>query len=150
MRLFVCVVCSCVVESNMRFAHNTLWFSWTWIYGSNTSCQYLGLWTRMNTVYWAYTPHTNACVKCLPNVYCASEILSCSFICIFQLFWLIADISVWYIRKVNSIARSMRGDSCSYDYCERYTSWLNDIPPKQKVTKSSHLQCLWVVFMAFT
>jgi len=49
------------------------------------------------------------------------------------------SLSVWYIRKVNSIARSMRVCSYSYDYCERYTSWLNDIPPKQKVTQSSHL-----------
>ena len=42
---------------------------------------------------------------------------------------------VWYIRKEHPIPRSMRGWSCGYGNCGRYSSWLKDIHPKLKVTK---------------
>ena len=76
----------------------------------------------------------------------------CSFICIFQLF--VLDIHFWYSLKDNSISRSMRGWSWSYDNCEGYTAWLTDIPPQSKSHKLYVIwvfsQCvpvlLWVVF----
>ena len=37
------------------------------------------------------------------DIYSATKLRVCSYICIFQLFKLIADINVWYIRKVHSM-----------------------------------------------
>ena len=80
------------------------------------------------------------------QIYSATKIRVHYFTCIFQLFKLIADISAWYIRKEHSIPRSGRGRSCGYDYWERYTSWLNDIPPQtksHKIVRSQRVLALW-------
>ena len=71
-----------------------------------------------------------------------------------QLYFWNCSIYVWYILKDNSISRSMRGWSWSYDNCEGYTGWLTDIPPQSKSHKLYviwvYSQCvpvlLWVVF----
>ena len=68
-------------------------------------------------------------------IYSAKKIRVHVFICIFQLFKLITDISVWYLLKEHSNPRLMWGWSCGYDYYERFRSWLNDIPPKSKSHK---------------
>ena len=62
------------------------------------------------------------------------------FICIFQLFRLIADISVWYRLKARSIPRLMLGRSYGYDYYERFRSWVNAIPPQSKNHKMSSVR----------
>ena len=50
--------------------------------------------------------------------------------------YLLVNYSIsWYILQVNSIPYSMRGELCGYDNFWRYSSLLNEIPPKVKVTK---------------
>ena len=61
------------------------------------------------------------------------------FTCIFSTYWLMNYSISWCILQENSIPRSMNGESCGYDLCGGHSIFLNDIPPKIKVTKLSRL-----------
>ena len=61
------------------------------------------------------------------------------FTCIFSPYWLMNYSISWCILQENSIPRSMNGESCGYDLCGGHSIFLNDIPPKIKVTKLSRL-----------
>ena len=68
-----------------------------------------------------------------------TKLLLHEFTCIFLPYWLINYSISWCILQENSIPRSMNGESCGYDLCGGHSIFLNDIPPKIKVTKLSRL-----------
>ena len=67
------------------------------------------------------------------------------FICVFQQSTLLIDINAWYSLTGNSILHPMRGWSCGYDKCERYTGWLTD-----KFTKIFMIRVCRMLCVVFT